>query len=377
MLMSQNNADNTLQADGMKPSDYGVVAIPGPGRRQGHRQLRGRHQPLGVPEHQEQGRRAQAREVPDQPGGAGDPGQAVHRAAGGQGRHRSTSPTDKEEAKAFADVLATKAEPLPLIPAESAFETNVGNAVNGLLARRPRARPSPRATSRPRCRRPRTRWPRPAADAPIDDHDHHRQRGSPRASRRAARPAPAPAPLVGEGATPYLLVLPAVLLELLIHIVPMLVGVWMSFVKLTQFFIANWRLAPYAGLDNYRVALDFSGPLGRDLLHSFTITVALHRDRRRTGVGLRDVRGPGAAAQLPGPRGPAHAVPRAVRPAHLRGHHHVELHAPAGQRPAQPRPAEEPARPGPRDVLAGGQQRLPRPWRSSPSGAPGRSRSSC
>lgn len=74
-------------------------------------------------------------------------------------------------------------------------------------------------------------------------------------------------------ATPYLLVLPAVLLELLIHIVPMLVGVWMSFVKLTQFFIANWRLAPYAGLDNYRVALDFSGPLGRDLLHSFTVTV--------------------------------------------------------------------------------------------------------
>jgi multiple sugar transport system permease protein len=74
-------------------------------------------------------------------------------------------------------------------------------------------------------------------------------------------------------ATPYLLVLPAVLLELLIHIVPMLVGVWMSFVKLTQFFIANWSQAPYAGLGNYRVALDFSGPLGRDLLHSFSVTV--------------------------------------------------------------------------------------------------------
>jgi multiple sugar transport system permease protein len=74
-------------------------------------------------------------------------------------------------------------------------------------------------------------------------------------------------------ATPYLLVLPAVLLELLIHIIPMLVGVWMSFVKLTQFFIANWSQAPYAGLGNYRVALDFSGPLGRDLLHSFSVTV--------------------------------------------------------------------------------------------------------
>jgi multiple sugar transport system substrate-binding protein len=41
---------------------------------------------------------------------------------------------DKNEADAFAQILATKAEPLPLIPAESAFETNVGNAVNGLLA---------------------------------------------------------------------------------------------------------------------------------------------------------------------------------------------------------------------------------------------------
>jgi multiple sugar transport system substrate-binding protein len=31
-------------------------------------------------------------------------------------------------------VLATKSAPLPLVPAESEFETNVGNAVNGLLA---------------------------------------------------------------------------------------------------------------------------------------------------------------------------------------------------------------------------------------------------
>ena len=28
--MSQNNANNTLQADGMKSSEYGVVAIPAP-----------------------------------------------------------------------------------------------------------------------------------------------------------------------------------------------------------------------------------------------------------------------------------------------------------------------------------------------------------
>ncbi len=75
-------------------------------------------------------------------------------------------------------------------------------------------------------------------------------------------------------ATPYLLIIPAVLLELLIHIVPMVVGIWMSFVELTQFYIANWSQAPFAGLANYRIALDFSGPIGSSLLHSFLITAA-------------------------------------------------------------------------------------------------------
>ena len=42
--------------------------------------------------------------------------------------------TNPAEAAAFEKVLATRAVPLPLIPAESEFETNVGNAVNTLLA---------------------------------------------------------------------------------------------------------------------------------------------------------------------------------------------------------------------------------------------------
>src|SRR5664279_1738221 len=76
-----------------------------------------------------------------------------------------------------------------------------------------------------------------------------------------------------KGATPYLLVLPAILLELLIHIIPMLVGIWMSFIQLTQFFIANWSQAPAAGLDNYKIAVDFSSSIGQALLHSFTVSI--------------------------------------------------------------------------------------------------------
>jgi multiple sugar transport system permease protein len=73
---------------------------------------------------------------------------------------------------------------------------------------------------------------------------------------------------------PYLMVLPALLLELLVHIVPMFVGTWMSFVQLTQFYIRDWSTAPWAGLGNYKIALDVHSPIGSDLLHSFTITIA-------------------------------------------------------------------------------------------------------
>ncbi|AKU17473.1 carbohydrate ABC transporter permease [Luteipulveratus mongoliensis] len=95
------------------------------------------------------------------------------------------------------------------------------------------------------------------------------------APRAAEDPPPRPRRrrLSGPRLTPYLLVLPAVLLELLVHFGPMLVGVWMSFRKLTQFFISNWSQAPSAGLANYRLALDFDGPLGKSLLHSFQVTI--------------------------------------------------------------------------------------------------------
>ncbi|MGH3379175.1 MAG: carbohydrate ABC transporter permease, partial [Actinoallomurus sp.] len=79
---------------------------------------------------------------------------------------------------------------------------------------------------------------------------------------------------VGRGAVPYLLVLPALLLELLIHLVPMVVGIVMSFKELTQFYIRNWSQAPWKGLGNYRVAVDFHGAIGEALLKSFGITCA-------------------------------------------------------------------------------------------------------
>ncbi|MFE9425263.1 carbohydrate ABC transporter permease [Kitasatospora sp. NPDC006697] len=75
-------------------------------------------------------------------------------------------------------------------------------------------------------------------------------------------------------ALPYLLLLPALAVELLVHLVPMVVGIVMSFKQLTQFYIRDWTSAPAAGTANYRVALDFNAPIGKALLESFWTTCA-------------------------------------------------------------------------------------------------------
>jgi multiple sugar transport system permease protein len=73
---------------------------------------------------------------------------------------------------------------------------------------------------------------------------------------------------------PYLLLLPALLFELLVHLVPMVVGVFISFKALTQLYLTQWVHAPSAGLGNYRIVVDFNGAIGQALLHSFVVTCA-------------------------------------------------------------------------------------------------------
>ncbi|GAA1354489.1 sugar ABC transporter permease [Arthrobacter rhombi] len=78
---------------------------------------------------------------------------------------------------------------------------------------------------------------------------------------------------------PYLMVAPATIMELLIHIIPMILGVWIAFIALTQLSIANWVKAPFIGFQNFVAGLSpsspigtqFYGALGRTLL--FTVIV--------------------------------------------------------------------------------------------------------
>ncbi|MBV2357994.1 sugar ABC transporter permease [Streptomyces sp. J2-1] len=73
---------------------------------------------------------------------------------------------------------------------------------------------------------------------------------------------------------PYLLLLPALLLELLVHLVPMVIGIVVSFKELTQFYLRDWSAAPWTGFGNYKLSVDFDAPVGQALLHSFFVTVA-------------------------------------------------------------------------------------------------------
>jgi multiple sugar transport system permease protein len=89
----------------------------------------------------------------------------------------------------------------------------------------------------------------------------------------ASAPSPPPRRRRRRERLPYLLLLPAVILELLIHIIPMLAGVGISFLGLTEFYLSNWRAAPFAGTGNYAIALNPNGAAGQALLHSFTVTI--------------------------------------------------------------------------------------------------------
>jgi multiple sugar transport system permease protein len=81
-------------------------------------------------------------------------------------------------------------------------------------------------------------------------------------------------PRLSRKALPYLVLIPALVAELAIHIVPMAVGVGMSLLRLNQFTLRNWTRAPFVGLGNFAVATDLGSPVGAGLLRSLQITVA-------------------------------------------------------------------------------------------------------
>lgn len=66
----------------------------------------------------------------------------------------------------------------------------------------------------------------------------------------------------------YWLILPALLLEMLIHVGPMFLGVWIAFLGLTQRTLRNWTEAPFVGLENFVRGLDPSTATGQQFFQT-------------------------------------------------------------------------------------------------------------
>jgi multiple sugar transport system permease protein len=99
----------------------------------------------------------------------------------------------------------------------------------------------------------------PRAQAPRDAPKQPRRRRLPRISRKAI---------------PYLFLVPAVVAELLVHIIPIVVGLAMSFLDVGLSTLTDWTVAPFVGLGNYGAAVHFDVGVGKDLIQSFGVSVA-------------------------------------------------------------------------------------------------------
>jgi multiple sugar transport system substrate-binding protein len=141
MLMSQNNADNTLQADGMKSSEYGVVPIPAPSdaAKDTASFVAGINLSIFNNTKNKDGALKFVKFMTSKQTQAtlDKPFTALPVIKGG-----TVNFTDNPaEAQAFQSVLQNRSVPLPLVPAEAAYETNVGNAVNSLVAQAATGKP--------------------------------------------------------------------------------------------------------------------------------------------------------------------------------------------------------------------------------------------
>ncbi|WP_083613521.1 carbohydrate ABC transporter permease [Paenibacillus sp. P46E] len=56
---------------------------------------------------------------------------------------------------------------------------------------------------------------------------------------------------VRENKFAYMLMVPTIIFMLLVHLLPMIQGFWMSFLKLNQFTLGKYLKAPFVGMDNY------------------------------------------------------------------------------------------------------------------------------
>lgn len=135
MILNQNNADNSIQANGMKSSEYGVVPFPAP---EGSATKVASHVAginLSIFKNTKNKDAAlQFVKFMTSP----ETQTALDKKFTALPVLKDATPnfTDNaEEAKTFADIYATKSKPLPLVASEDQFESTVGKAMNQMFAK--------------------------------------------------------------------------------------------------------------------------------------------------------------------------------------------------------------------------------------------------
>ncbi len=133
MIVNQDNADALLTSNGMTSSAYGVVPIPSP---TGGKNVSSGIQGINLSVFKNTKNKDAALQFVKYMTSASTQG-ILGKPYASIPVLKGVTPTftdDAAIAKTFSDVYNNRSRPYPLVPLEGAFETNVGNALNGMFA---------------------------------------------------------------------------------------------------------------------------------------------------------------------------------------------------------------------------------------------------
>ena len=134
MILNQNNADNSIQSNGMKSDEYGVVPFPAP---TGGQKIATFIAGINMSIFKNTKNKDAALQFvkfmtsPETQKTLGKPFSSLPVLKG----ETPVFTDNPEEAKTFADIYANMSKPLPLVPGEDQFESTVGKAMNTMFAK--------------------------------------------------------------------------------------------------------------------------------------------------------------------------------------------------------------------------------------------------
>lgn len=134
MVLNQNNADNSIQSNGMKSDEYGVVPFPAPA---GGQKVASHVAGINLSVFKNTKNKDAALQFvkfmtsADTQKTLGKPFSSLPVLTG----QTPVFTDNADEAKTFSDIYNTQSKPLPLVPGEDQFESTVGKAMNTMFGK--------------------------------------------------------------------------------------------------------------------------------------------------------------------------------------------------------------------------------------------------